>query len=201
MSEVKSGLALDWSRMSLRSSGLRQGTVKPGDDEDGQIKKAGLKARHDKTVFRECWVPGRSGAPPGLEGYFLDFFFDFDFFAFFAFFAFLAIVSSQGFNGWKRDTRHARRRASLATSSKVIPTDSRRAAPCCHLTVIALSTDVMRFDAFLPARCAPSRKFLPRGERSRRPEGLTMRQRGGAFWIDLQRLHPFKTTARIGPRR
>jgi hypothetical protein len=35
-------------------------------------------------------------APPGPEGYFLDFFFDFDFFAFFAFFAFLAIVSSQG---------------------------------------------------------------------------------------------------------
>ena len=34
------------------------------------------------------------------------FFFDFlAFFAFFAFFAFLAIVSSQGFNGLKRDTR------------------------------------------------------------------------------------------------
>jgi hypothetical protein len=41
-------------------------------------------------------VPGRSEAPPGLEGYFLDFFFDFDFFAFFAFFAFLAIASSFG---------------------------------------------------------------------------------------------------------
>jgi hypothetical protein len=47
--------------------------------------------------FRTRWEPGRSEAPPGLEGYFLDFFFDFDFFAFFAFFAFLAIVSSQGF--------------------------------------------------------------------------------------------------------
>src|SRR5437764_5033294 len=45
--------------------------------------------------FRSCRVPGRSETPPGLEGYFLDFFFDFDFFAFFAFFAFLAIVSSQ----------------------------------------------------------------------------------------------------------
>jgi len=33
------------------------------------------------------------------------------------------------------------------------------------------------------------------------PAGLTMRQRGGAFWINLERLHPFKTTARIGPRR
>jgi hypothetical protein len=41
-------------------------------------------------------VPGRSEAPPGLESYFLAFFFDFDFFAFFAFFAFLAIASSLG---------------------------------------------------------------------------------------------------------
>jgi hypothetical protein len=28
-----------------------------------------------------------------------------------------------------------------------------------------------------------------------------MRQRGGAFWIDRRRLHPFKTTARIASRR
>jgi hypothetical protein len=56
-----------------------------------------------KNHFRQCWVPGRSGAPPGPEGYFFDFAF-FDFFAFFAFFAFLAIVSSQGFHGLKRDT-------------------------------------------------------------------------------------------------
>src|ERR1700737_3371040 len=47
------------------------------------------------------WVPGRSEAPPGLEGYF---FFDFlAFFAFFAFFAFLAIASSFGL--WM-ETRH-----------------------------------------------------------------------------------------------
>jgi hypothetical protein len=38
--------------------------------------------------------PGRSHAPPGLEGYFFLAFLAF--FAFFAFFAFLAIVSSQG---------------------------------------------------------------------------------------------------------
>jgi hypothetical protein len=45
-------------------------------------------------IFRPHWVPGRSEAPPGLEGYF---FFDFlAFFAFFAFFAFLAIASSFG---------------------------------------------------------------------------------------------------------
>jgi hypothetical protein len=58
-------------------------------------------------------------------------------------------------NGWKRDTRHARRRASLATSSKPIPTDSRGDAPHCHACVIALSTVVMRFGAF-------SRESLPR---------------------------------------
>jgi hypothetical protein len=39
-------------------------------------------------------VPGRSGAPPGLEGYF--FFAFLAFLAFFAFFAFLAIASSFG---------------------------------------------------------------------------------------------------------
>ena len=42
---------------------------------------------------------------PGSQGYFLPFFDFLAFFAFFAFFAFLAIVSSQGFNGLKRDTR------------------------------------------------------------------------------------------------
>ena len=61
-----------------------------------EIKKAGAGPAVLQNCFRQCWVPGRSEAPPGPEGYFLDFFFDFDFFAFFAFFAFLAIVSSQG---------------------------------------------------------------------------------------------------------
>src|ERR1700688_2246366 len=56
--------------------------------------------------------------------------------------------SSQGSNGWKRDTRHARRRASLATSSNAIPTDSQAAAPHCHVAVITLSTAVMHFGAF-----------------------------------------------------
>jgi hypothetical protein len=48
-------------------------------------------------------------------------------------------------DGWKRDTRHARRRANLAISSNPIPTDSRGDAPHCHARVIALSTVVMRF--------------------------------------------------------
>jgi hypothetical protein len=53
--------------------------------------------------------PGRPVAraelstPPGQKSYFFLAFLAF--FAFFAFFAFLAIVSSQGFNGLKRDTR------------------------------------------------------------------------------------------------
>ena len=71
----------------------------PGYDvatEEAESKRRAQGPPFYKNHFRQCWVPGRSGAPPGLEGYFLDFFFDFDFFAFFAFFAFLAIVSSQG---------------------------------------------------------------------------------------------------------
>jgi hypothetical protein len=66
----------------------------PGDDDWNQ--KAGSRPAVLVESSHSCWEPGRSEAPPGLEGYFLDFFFDFDFFAFFAFFAFLAIVSSQG---------------------------------------------------------------------------------------------------------
>jgi hypothetical protein len=121
-------------------------------------QKAGPGPAALQRCLRPHWVPGRSEAPPGLEGYF---FFDFlAFFAFFAFFAFLAIASSFGFNGWKRDTRHARRRASLATSSTPIPTDSQAAAPCCHAGVITLSTVVMGFEVVLAVRSARSGDFL-----------------------------------------
>ena len=44
-----------------------------------------------------------------------------------------------------RHERHARRRASLATSSNVNPTDSQASAPRCHTIVIALSTGEMHF--------------------------------------------------------
>ena len=50
-------------------------------------------------MFLMAPVPGRSEAPPGLEGYFLDFLDFLAFFAFFAFFAFLAIASSLGLMG------------------------------------------------------------------------------------------------------
>ena len=175
-------------------------------------------------------MPGRSGAPPGLESYFLAFFFDFDFFAFFAFFAFLAIASSFGFNGRKRDTRHARRRASLATSSNAIPTDSRRPAPHCHAGVIALSTAVMRFGAFLESfrSSSPGLTWLDPGNRSNRQSKMARRIKSGDDTVQtialpaplgrvndaatcrriLRRsgtapgyLHDFKTTARIAARR
>jgi hypothetical protein len=86
-----------------------------------------------------------SKTPPGLESYF---FFDFlAFFAFFAFFAFLAIVSSQGL----MDGNATREACSAEGQPRNIlepnPTDSQAAAPRCHVAVIALSTDVMRFFA------------------------------------------------------
>src|SRR5712664_1322784 len=91
-SEIRVGVGLVPDVASLIRA--TKGTVKPGDDDQNQ--KGGRRARRLIKLFPKCWVPGRSEAPPGHEGYFLDFFFDFDFFAFFAFFAFLAIVSSQG---------------------------------------------------------------------------------------------------------
>jgi hypothetical protein len=79
-----------------------------------------------------------------LRYFFFAAFLAFFFVAFFAFFAFLAIVSSQGFMV-KRDTRDARRRASLATSSVTNSADSQVYAPRCHICVITLSTAQMHF--------------------------------------------------------
>ena len=60
-----------------------------------QKSKSGPEARRiAKKSFPVAWVPGRSEAPPGLDGYFLAFLVFLAFFAFFAFFAFLAIASS-----------------------------------------------------------------------------------------------------------
>src|SRR5882724_13643963 len=101
-------------------------------------KKAGARPAAFLKYFHPCWVPGRSEAPPGLEGYF---FFDFlAFFAFFAFFAFLAIASSFGLMEGNATRGMLGEGYSLATASMTIPTDSRRAAPRCHLIVMALST-------------------------------------------------------------
>ena len=129
--------------------------------------KGGHTARRFVEMFSDrIGCPGGARLRPGLKSYF---FFDFlAFFAFFDFFAFLAIAYSFGFNGWKRDTRHARRRASLATSSNAIPTDSQAAAPHCHAGVIALSTDVMHFWRIFRSCDAPSAKIPPRRVRSGR---------------------------------
>jgi hypothetical protein len=92
-----------------------------------------------------------------LRYFFLAAFLAFFFVAFFAFFAFLAIVSSQGFMV-KRDTRDARRRASLATSSMTNSADSEVSAPCCHIRVIVLSTAQMRFSVISARESASKRR-------------------------------------------
>jgi len=122
-------------------------------------QKAGTGPAVLSKWFCSCWEPGRSEAPPGLEKLLL-----LGLLGLLRLFRLLRFLSHgilSRFNGWKRDTRHARRRASLATSSNAIPTDSRRAAPYCHAPVIALSTAVMRFGAFFAAvrRSAPKNPY------------------------------------------
>src|SRR3954447_5633771 len=133
-----------------------------GEGAEQDNKKAGLLPAASSPNPR----PGRSEAPPGQRKrssrYFFFAFLAFFAFAFFAFFAFLAIVSSQGLMV-KRDTRDARRRASLATSSTTNSADSRASAPRCHIRVIALSTAQMRSRVLLAGQPAS-------------PECLTIRQ-------------------------
>ena len=54
-------------------------------------------------------------------------------------------------NGWKRDTEACSGRASLATASIIIRTDSLTRFPRCHVRVITLSTAVLHFDAIFPS--------------------------------------------------
>ncbi|HET6838653.1 MAG TPA: hypothetical protein VFH41_02840, partial [Bradyrhizobium sp.] len=120
-----------------------------------QNQKAGARPAVSPKASGLAGCPGGAKAPPGLEGYF--FFAFLAFLAFFAFFAFLAIASSFGFNGRKRDTRHARGGLyNLATASTTIPTDSQAAAPHCHVRVIVLSTVVRTFWCILCARALVS---------------------------------------------
>src|SRR4051812_16987412 len=58
----------------------------------------------------------------------------------------------------KRDTRDARRRASLATSSMTNSADSRAPALCCHIRVIELSTAQMHFWMILVRESASKRR-------------------------------------------
>ena len=141
-------------------------------------KKAGLAPATFKLVSSRR--PGGASSTRAKKKKPRYFFFAFlAFFAFFfaAFFAFLAIVSSQGFMV-KRDTRDARRRASLATSSMTNSADSQVSALCCHIGVIALSTAQMRFWVIL-ARESASRRSQ-RGGAGVAAACLTIRQRGRA---------------------
>lgn len=107
------------------------------------------------------------------------------------------------FNGWKRDTRHARRRASLAISSNTIPTDSRRAAPHRHVSVIPLSTVVMLFAVFSPPSARHRRERSAHGcfARVSRVNNTPMRDRAGWIATAARVLHEFKTTASIAAAR
>jgi len=106
--------------------------------------KSGLCARRLLRVCRRCRAPGQSRTLPGLRRLLL-----FGLLGLLRLLRLLRFLSHSilsGFNGLKRDTRHARRRASLTKSSTLIPADSQAPAPCCHAAVTALSTDVMHFD-------------------------------------------------------
>ncbi len=107
--------------------------------------KRRASARRLLRVCRRCRAPGQSMTLPGLRRLLL-----FGLLGLLRLFRLLRFLSHSilsGFNGLKRDTRDARRRASLAKSSTIIPADSQAPAPCCHAAVTALSTDVMHFDA------------------------------------------------------
>jgi len=174
-----------------------------------QNQKAG--SRPAVSIKLRRWVPGRSEALPGLKSL-LGLLGLLCLLRLFSLLRFLSHSILIWVNGWKRDTRHARRRANLATSSKPIPTDSQAAAPHCHATVIALSTAVMRF-------CTISNKTWEIGARrslhasrnvarsEAQPAGLTRRQRSlrvcpGPEQASARRfdLHRFKTTPRIAAR-
>src|ERR1700744_1571392 len=91
-------------------------------------------------------MPGQSGAPPGPLKLLL-----LRFLGLLRLLRLLRFLSHSILSGLEwietRHERHARRRASLAKSSHVNSADSQAAAPHRHAAVMALSTDVMRFDA------------------------------------------------------
>jgi hypothetical protein len=160
-----------------------------------------------------CRAPGQSETPPGLRRLLLLGLLGL--FRLFRLLRFLSHSILSGFNGLKRDTRHARRRASLAKSSTLIPADSQAPAPCCHAPVTALSTDVTHFDALfakivatrraVTSRCGGARSvFRCRAVTTSDPShgrlAAKMWRISGIGAIRLRDLHQFKTTALI-PRR
>ena len=146
--------------------------------------------------------PGRSEAPPGLEKLLLLGFLGL--LRLFRLLRFLSHSILSGLMDGTRHERHARRRASLAKTSKRNRTDSEAAAPHCHLSVTALSTALMRFRVPLAKfSCADARCI-----RRKADECAFVRQREAALnavleqapmWAKsgrrLRDLHQFKTTA------
>jgi hypothetical protein len=135
-----------WNIGSRGQAGRRRS--KPGDARGVTAKSKGEpEARHLIELSPQImWCPGRAELHPG-EKSLLGLLGLLRLLRLFSLLRFLSHNILIGFNGWKRDLRHARRRVDLATSSKAIPTDSRRAAPHRHVTVIALSTAVVGFGA------------------------------------------------------
>jgi hypothetical protein len=177
----------------------------PGDDRSCSPKnqKAGSRPAALQRSFRPRREPGRSERSTRARRLLL-----LRLLSLLSLFCLLRFLSHSiliWVNGWKRDTRHARRRANLATSSVAIPTDSRAAAPHCHAGVITLSTAVMRFDAVLAPRCAPRLRIFPGAGRERsqhRPparvnDAPTRRCILSRSSAAARHLHHFKTTASI----
>ncbi len=160
------------------------------DGNNATNKKSGPRARHLQTVSTLPDTRAERGSTRAKKKKPRYFFFAFlAFFAFFfaAFFAFLAIVSSQGLMV-KRDTRDARRRASLATSSMTNSADSRATAPCCHISVITLSTAQTHFRVIFARESASGSPG--RGRLSRIKSCLTMPE-------SVCGIHQSKTKARV----
>jgi hypothetical protein len=189
-------------RATLRADPLAH----PGYDEHHPLnQKGGPKARRFHPTLASSRVPGRSEAPPGLEGYFLAFFAFFAFFTFLAFFAFLAIASSFRFNGWKRDAEACSAEGQPRNILECNP--NRFAGRClapsrqCHCVIHNSYAFWMRF-----CRCdAPGAAKNPRAASSRqrrvRVNDAATRPR---ICIDPNRrgrqagtIHQFKTTAWI----
>ncbi len=137
----------------------------------GWESKGGLEARRfDEVAASTVGCPGGAGLHPGLKSLLglLGFLCLLRLFRLLRFLSHSILI---WVDGWKRDTRHARRRASLAISSNTIPTDSQAAASYCHACVIALSTVVMRFGTRGPCSGiinpdAVARDAVPPGRRA-----------------------------------
>ena len=148
---------------------------------------------------RPVRVPGQSEAPPGPEELLL--LLGLGLLRLLGLLRFLSHSILSRFNGLKRDTRHARRRASLAISSSVNSADSQRAASRCHAGVIALSTVVMHFDAVFRENVAHRSRREANRRISARKKAIASPSLRSCLTAHQRHLHQFKTTARVNRSR